>query len=86
MQNINSIITAATLNKAFKLGVFGATVVVTDDHHRTSRFEFGAQQEARDVAFELIERCPMFFKGSDAAWLKSEATRSQYIAAGIIAA
>jgi hypothetical protein len=83
--NINSIITAATINKSFKVAVFGSTVVVTDDHHKTNRFEFGTRQEATDAAMELVDRCTMNFKAADYNWLKAEATRSQYMAAGLIA-
>ena len=83
---MNGLITALTINKAYKLGVFGSTVTVTDDHHKTYRIDFATRQEATDVALELIDRCSTFFKKADLDWLRSEATRSQYIAAGIIAA
>lgn len=90
----NSILTAATLRKNYKVGVFGATVVVTDDHHKTRRFQFGSSEDAFAAATKLVSGKSSFFKVADVTAMEKQAarsrikakTRAELIAAGIIAA
>lgn len=85
MKNVNAMINAITLKKSFKVGAYGNVVQVTDDRRHTTRFEFGSQQDAADTAMEFAVRTGMIVKSADMAWLKAEATRSRYMALGLIA-
>ena len=75
------------MNKMYSGTAFGNVVVVNDyATHRTHRIEFGTQQEARGAVLELTFRSYLTLKAEDLKWLKAEATRSQYMARGIIVA
>ena len=75
------------MNKTYNVTNFGPVVVVNDRNtHKTHRIEFATRQEAHDAAMELIICGGSNFKVADLKWLQAEATRSNYVARGIIVA
>ena len=75
------------MNRTFNVTNFGNIVVVNDRNtHKTHRVEFATRQEAHDAVMELTVCGGSNFKQADLRWLQGEATRSQYVARGIIVA